>query len=391
MSILFVDIPRFLVTAHRRADPSLTDKPLLVHRDRKVLDRCELAKHAGVRLGMSLTEARSMLGPELVCREFEPDIYAPLQREWLEIATEYADLIEPTPEPGAANLDLSPHPFPALVASRFLAALTQLGHRVRACLSPTKWVSRALVPPEGLREVQLPGLELVREPVGRLLPVSPEARQRLEFLGYRRIGEVQRLSMETLRTQFPEEALIIQQAANGAWSEAVLPLYPLHSRADRFVFSPAIDDAERLERAFRRLAKCFAQHLSDRDEQGNILELWVHFEGKEAAFATSRTFSRPLSRAREILTGLLLLYSPGEAGTEASITEIRLRMRDLKPTSRRQTMLPGLPLRDEQAGEVALARIRQKFGQGAVLRATEVQLPRRKAVLKAWGDAVGWH
>lgn len=391
MSILFVDIPRFLVSAHRRAEPSLNDKPLLVHRDRKVLDRCELAKHAGVRLGMSLTEARSMLGPELVCCEFEADLYAPIQREWLELATEYADALEPTAEPGAAYLDLSPHPFPALVAKRFLAALAELGHRVRACLSPTKWVSRALVPAEGLREVQLPGMELVREPVGRLLPVLPDTRQRLEFLGYRRIGEVQRLSMETLRAQFPEEALIIQQAANGAWNEPVLPLYPLHSRADRFVFSPAIDDAERLERAFRRLAKRFAQHLSDRDEQGNLLELWVHYEGESAPFVASRTFSRPLSRAREIMSGLLLLYPPGEAGQSAPISEIRVRMRELKPTSRRQTILPGLPLRDDQAGEVALTRIRQKFGQGAVLRATEVSLPRRKAVLKAWGDAVGWH
>src|SRR5688572_21790400 len=112
---LYLELPGFYVRVWERSDPLWLDKPLVVHRAKRVLDLNARAYERGVRSGMGMDEAKVLLqGSGLIAYEEEP--YRSSQDRWLDALAEFSSCIEPC-EPNSAWADLSGHPDPFDVVS----------------------------------------------------------------------------------------------------------------------------------------------------------------------------------------------------------------------------------------------------------------------------------
>lgn len=364
--------------------------PLLIVRDKRVLDACEVARSRGVEQGMTATEAKTLV-PEARSERYREEDYFQARNAWLDVCSEYCDAIEPI-EPHQAAMDFSGHPQPVDVAARLKNDLhRRLGWRCRMGLGPSKWVARlaseeAQDPP--LR-VQDAGTFLARFPTASLLPVKGEHRQRLGFLGYRTIGEVVRAPDHALKSQFGPEASVIREAAEGRLGDPVRACYPPDSLADRATFEQPVDDLETIRATTFLLADRIGRQLVARDLQGSDCLLLVEMESGLAMVA-QRRFVRPLQSPVSLRLGLRLMLD-GLVFEEA-VASIRVRLPNLSQSSRTQGALQvGLSARErERSAENAFRIVRAAYGEVSVQRASEMPEPRRKKVLRCWRDAIGW-
>ncbi|RYD87203.1 MAG: hypothetical protein EOP61_36045, partial [Sphingomonadales bacterium] len=212
--------------------PRAGGTPVVVHRDRKVLDACAIALERGVAVGMPLPEARAILGGEGHVVAWEEEPYRGAQRRWLRIVSEYSDVVEPLRQ-HEALVDLSGHPRPREAAARMEEALTdRLGLKARVGVAACRWVARLAArqgDPLGLAHSD-PASYVASLPVHRL-PIEPRQADTLRLLGYRTASDVARLDAAILRSQFDAEALGIETAVRGAGEGNVRPLFPPGSAA----------------------------------------------------------------------------------------------------------------------------------------------------------------
>jgi len=382
MHFLFVGLQRFYV---HTLEP--TDKAMVVHRDGFVLDACEKASLRGVAEGMSLHEAKALLREDGLYRPFEAEDYAEARERWLNLCLEFSDGIEPD-LPGSAYIDLSAHPEPVDIANRLLTALNR---PFRAALADAKWVARLAA-----RTNLLPTLKVVTSskeflkplPTGLLLPALPLSRQRLEFLGYRRIGDVARAPIRALKEQFGKEGIVIQRAANGLLGDRVVPSYPPDSVSERLAFDGRVESTLELQAGARELADRLSQRLLTMDREGGEVHLFVEFEER-----TERSFKQLAKPAQKAETlRVVLEHLLGKVELSEPVIAVRAMMPKLKPAGVRQYAFePSTKPRERQkVAETTLLRIQTAYGSASVQKASEVEVSRRIQVMRAWQNATGW-
>jgi hypothetical protein len=143
------------------------EQPLVIHRDRRVIDINASARQFGARVGTTLTEAKAMLsGVQYV--EWNPDMDDAARASWLDPLVEVTDYIE-SGEPHEAYLDLSAHPDPMSFLPK-LVAMVDLP--VRMGLGASKWIARATA--NDLRK-GIPSADYVVRPVAALKPYPTQA------------------------------------------------------------------------------------------------------------------------------------------------------------------------------------------------------------------------
>lgn len=386
---LFVDLPGFYVRVWETRDPARAKAPLAVHRDKHVLDLNASAADIGVRIGMRVDEAKLLLASSGLIG-FEEEPYREAQSRWLDAMCEFSSSIEPV-EPHAAFADLSGHPDPydllPMIARKIQVAINLTP---RMGLSSAKWVARRSVlsgahPFTAEDWVQRPSVCLYALPVSVLDPVEVLHRERLKFLGYRTIGAVSEIPLRTLKGQFGDAAMVISSASQGRSNEPVRPLYPPDSIVLKHSYPGGLDDLEALRTAIDALAKSCAYALSTRSAVGENVE--VVLEHDTRIVSRRRTFSRPIRTSREVGSALTrLIGKPSE-----SVQSITVRMPKLRKAEERQsglfvTRVPG----DDVAAKRTVDRVRGVFGDHSIVRASEIVVPRRVRVLRAWSHATGW-
>ncbi|HEY3780759.1 MAG TPA: hypothetical protein VGL56_06735 [Fimbriimonadaceae bacterium] len=391
---LSISLERFYSETLIGAEPSLSSRPLIVHYEKKVLDMNDLAEEAGAKIGMALSEAKALLhGGSFVAWEEEP--YRDARNRWLDICTDFTDVIEPDRQ-NSAYLDFSLHPDPSAVAWRLQKQLFEtLGWKSRVGIAGTKWIAKVSEIVNGDGELPLPQLEPCHHPIRflsnlpteYLLRVAEIDRMRLKFLGYRQIGEICKVPLSVLREQFGEEGLLIHQASHGGVHQKVSAVYPKDCVSTRIRFESPVDSLETLSRAYLDLAKSLSSALHERDMQGNELELILEFEEGEIE-KKRRKFMKPMQSTKAILSSIKLVA----AEITQPIGEIRAIMINLEPARRFQRELTGAHTAEERVSSTVAAfnHIRTVFGDHAIEVAGQVREPRRKMLMRFWKDATGW-
>lgn len=387
--LAFLDLPGFYVREWIRRDPSRGEEPLAVHRDKRVIDLNPSAFLAGIRLGMRHDEAKLLLtGPGLIPYEEEP--YRESQSRWLDVLAEFSSVIEPD-DPHCAWADLSGHPDPYGILAEAADRIRQaIGLTPRTGISTAKWVARRSCALQGTPYtwedwVERPGECLSDLSTCALDPVEPKVRERLKFLGYRTIGAVAAIPLRTLKSQFGVDALTVHTAANGRGREAVRPLYPPDSVFLMRTYQDGLTSLQSVQAALEALAKSVAFALSQRSAYGTKMELAIGLAARSQK--THRTLSRPIRTAQEVLSALTrIIGEPNEP-----IHMISVRMPRIVKVEERQAGLyaarcPG----DDLAAARTVDRLRDAFGDRSIVRGSEVQVPRRVRVLRAWSHATGW-
>ncbi|HEY0866443.1 MAG TPA: hypothetical protein VGE01_03635 [Fimbriimonas sp.] len=363
-------------------------RPLVVHRDKRVLDACPLAQGGRIEVGMGLAEARAILGhAAFVPWREEP--YRAAQAEWLDLCAEYTDVIEPGAQ-HTALIDLSEHPDPRSLADALVRRLSDdLGYSVLAGNGNCRWVAELASSMDyGTEPLLLPPMFVRNLPTARMATLSPEHRDRLIFLGYRRIGDVAQIPLEVLRSQFGDAAFEIFRAARGGGNPTVEAQWPHGCLASRMSFDGPPQDVMGLMHGVRQVAESLGENLVNRDLQGREVHLFLeHEDGRVGTLR--RTFARPLQSPGSVYTCLkLMLAEP----PEEPVVGVRVRMPNLEKAQRVQLELEGQrSLSDrELSAAAAFQHIRRVFGDTAVMVAGQMPEPRRWKLLRLWKGATGW-
>ncbi len=391
--ILFLRLEGFYAKAHN------SEQPLVVHRDKRVLDANALARERNIYSGMPLSEAKAILqGGGFVAWEEEP--YRALQAQWLDLCTEFADVIEPC-EQHSAWIDLSAQPDPELLALNLVRAITEkFGLTAIPGMAGSKWIAKlasdlyAQAGPTPL-ESSLAMHSTVKDPLfflatlkaSMLTPVEPEHLKRLEFLGYRTIGDIASVPLYALRGQFGDAATHIRRCARGGHVQPVQAMYPPNSFSARIAFEGYVEDMQVLDQSLQELARTIGERLNADDKQAKALTLTLEFENSNET--RRRKFTKPIQNYASALSSLRLMLAEIP---KQPLLGLRARLENVTCAKRVQQELSGCTTRSdrERGAAAAFNHIKTVFGDAAIAAGNELIEPRRKQVLRAWRDATGW-
>lgn len=374
--IVFLSIRRFYVSRH------LERRPLAVSKDGFLLDCDEEALRSGLCPGMPAQHAKAIIGSAQIL-EWKSSSYVESQKRWLSVCVQFSDCIEPVVQ-HATYVDLSQHPEPEKALLELISAIkSEMQLEVNAAASDIKWIAK-LSSDRGGHCLSLGSL-----PVSDLLPVKPESRLRLEFLGYKTIGEVSRLPISVLRKQFGDEAIVIQQAANGVGpKEKVNPLYPPRTVFKTFHFEGTANDRESLNNGIQAVSKSISDRLRDCDRYGKSLTVLIELEDGQKLSA-KRTHTKPLQSANSIAFAVHLALA--RMTFEVGVVSIRIRMDNLQTGAETQRNLNFAQTSDRTSLLQSISKdLRSSFGDSSVLLAAESRTPRRKRLLQEWKNVTGW-
>jgi nucleotidyltransferase/DNA polymerase involved in DNA repair len=368
------------------ANETLTE-PEIVVRDKQVLDANRSAREKGIFAGMTIQEARNVV-PEVVRRAWKEEDFVERQRAWLDLCLPFTYRVEPL-DGHVAALDLSDHPQPTEIAERMLETLvSSVGLPLRYGAGPSKWIARLASRTHDVRSGFETAEFLSHRPVEDLLPIEATQRERLAFLGYRKIGDVARLPLGVLEGQFSEAGWRIAQTAKGSLADPVVSCYPIDCLAASLNFDGAPESMEIVELAFRKLARELAEGLACRNTIGKRVELTLLLEdGTNMALA--RTFARPIANECDVMNALRLMLP---VPPESPIERLCAALPNLRKARRVQLDIEDRRSRSdaEESLGAAVTNVRTLFGEKAVQRGSEVVVPRWLRVRRAYRDAFGW-
>ena len=376
MSTLFVEVSGLYLACHE------TVSPAVVVRDKVVVDTCPVSLAAGIQVGMGAGQARAILH-ELTCFAYDSSLYEEASHCWLNRLCAVSDSVEVI-APHRAFVDLSGHPDPFLTALEVCSALP---FEYRGAVSACRWVALALAPASGLLNFPKPFSALAPYGLDRLDVIDLSVRERLAFLGYRTIGEIQGLSLATLKSQFGLYGLTIRQAAMGMLHEPVVGNYPPCAVSRRLAFDGACSDSSVIALGLERLAQELALALSEGDLEAKGLELFV--EGESGERSLRRQFGRAMNSALRIRMALLQLWADMAIGD--GVVRLRAVAHEVEAATRRQICLSGLVSDASELPSEAVDRLSRKYGLTVVVAGSSVKVPRRKEVLRVLRATTGWY
>ena len=366
----------------------------VVHDGERVIDCCKGARGRAVKPGTQLSEAKAILRDDAEYAQFLEENYLAMRNYWLNLCLAYSSQIEPE-SPASAWIDLSSHPDPYDIACCLVRNLAAQGLQVYSALSSSKWVSKlaARYCNKAVTKLGIPDLPYIKHlpdfiaplPTSLASPLDPDHRKRLEFLGYRFLGDMRDAPLSALLKQFGKDALLIKELVHGRYKDKVKPNYPELTLEHSTNFESPIQDRFVLEDAAILVASKLSESLQAQDKEAGKVDLYVQLED-DTVDHIGRSIPKPtasLSYSINYLFSQMLIEQP--------VVSIRAAVSDLKDTPAVQKSLATSKQKDNQvATRAALSTLHCAFGTSSVVRASEIRKPRRELVLKAWNNATGW-
>ncbi len=377
MAIAHVDCDAFYATIEKRDDPSLADKPVIVgggHRG-VVATACYIARTFGVRSAMPMFEARRLCPHAHVVK---PDMakYARVGREVRAMMGALTPQVEPL-SIDEAFLDLTGTErlhgmIPAKTLARFAKRVeTEIGITVSIGLSQNKFLAKIasdLDKPRGFSMLALSEAPsfLAPRPATFIWGVGNAMGAALARAGFRTIADLQRADETELMRRFGSEGLRLARLSRGIDTRAVNPDRETKSVSAETTFAADIADFRTLERRLWELS----EKVSGRLKANALAGATVTIKLKSADFrlrTRARSLGAPTQLAAKIFdAGRELL------ARETGSTRFRLIGIGVSALAPAQDADPA-DLVDQRgkrsaAAEHAVDRLREKFGQAAVVR-----------------------
>lgn len=298
--IIHVDMDAFYASIEERDDPSLVGKPVIVGgtaEGRGVVAAANYeARKYGVHSAMSSARANRLCPHAVVIRP-RIDYYASVSRQIREIFEQFTPLVEPL-SLDEAFLDATGSE--ALFGPSFEIG-RQIKQRIRADLklvasvgvAPNKFVAKIasdVQKPDGFVVVEPASVQAFLDPlpVGRIWGIGKVTGQVFERLGVKTIGELRKLSLDTLNELFGASGEHYWQLARGIDNRAVIPDREAKSISHETTFPEDIADMDVLRAWLVDLVEQVARRLRCHELQGRTVDLKVRF-------ADFRTISRSLT------------------------------------------------------------------------------------------------
>lgn len=382
LSVAHVDCDAFYAAVEKRDDPSLRDKPVIIGGGRRgvVSTCCYVARTYGVRSAMPMFKALAACPDAVVIR---PDMekYKRAGQEVRRRMLELTPLVEPL-SIDEAFLDLSGTEAlhgapPAETLALFARRIEQdVGITVSVGLSHNKFLAKLASDLDKPRGFSIIGVAetltfLAPLPAGRIWGVGKAMQEKLLADGIRTIGDIRSRDEADLFRRYGSEGGRLYRLSRGIDHRRVTPDRETKSVSAETTFDEDIRDLDALSPILWTLCEKVARRL----KAANLAATGVTLKLKTADFrilSRSRAGAEPTqlatrlyAAARDLLaveaTGRVAfrLIGVGSSGLAAADAADR---GDLLDTG----------LKREVATADAVARIREKFGNAAVMRGTGI-------------------
>ena len=270
--IMHADMDAFYASVEQRDHPELRDRPVAVggSGSRGVVAAASYeARQFGVRSAMPSVEARRRC-PDLVFVRGNMALYKKESARIFKIFRDFSPVVERVSLDeafidltGSARLMGPPQKVGEALRSRIRKVLSL---PVSVGIAPVKMVAKiasAGAKPDGLLEVKTAEVEgfLKPLPVSRIWGVGPVAKEKLEALGFEKIGDVAKADDGTLRDLLGEWGIEIARLARGDDVREVEPYREAVSYSEEHTFSKDISDYQQLEPLIREHAESVARRL----------------------------------------------------------------------------------------------------------------------------------
>ncbi len=380
LSVAHVDCDAFYAAVEKRDDPALRDKPVIVGGGRRgvVSTACYVARTFGVRSAMPMFKALEAC-PQAVVIKPDMEKYRIAGREVRRRMLELTPLVEPL-SIDEAFLDLSGtealHGRPPVeVLARFAKEVEHhVGITVSVGLSHNKFLAKLASDLDKPRGFSIIGRAetltfLAPLPAGRIWGVGRAMQERLAADGIRTIGDIQQKEEVDLFRRYGSEGGRIYRLSRGIDSRKVTPERETKSVSAETTFDEDIRDFDALSPILWTLCEKVARRL----KASGLAATGVTLKLKTADFrilSRSRAGREPTQLAKRLFAPARELLQ-AEATGRTAFRLIGVGSSGLAPASEADRGdLLDTELRRDVATEEAMAKIRQKFGNAAVIRGT---------------------
>ncbi len=369
------------IVAHHRSDRAPRDAsrgegegdepPRAVHRGRAHTARIvwldARATDAGVRIGMTLAAARARAASLRSVHE-DARMLGDEKRRVVERLLEVSPRIEVA---GATRFWVEPLPRSGSLDAWCALARRAMGAygAVAIGVGPTATVAWAAArsAPGGIRLVDREeARDFLDDAPLEALEIDGEARDLLAALGIRTVGQLRRLSPGSLGRRLGPEIALARRRADGDDPRQPQTPRPLPPRAVALCFD---DEQSAMEPLLFVLGAAIDRLASDLSREGlgateMVITLGTRGGGE---VATRIRTSAPVHRARTLRE--LARTHLERRVVDAPITALRVAIEETAPAAVAGPTLFGEQAHDPSAREVALGRLRARFGEQAVKRA----------------------
>ena len=374
LAIAHVDCDAFYASIEKRDNPSLKDKPVIVGGGARgvVLTACYVARTFGIKSAMPMFEARRLC-PHATIVSPRMDEYARIGREVRALMSELTPIVEPV-SIDEAFMDLSGTSrlhgtSPAKALARFAHEVeNDLGITVSIGLSCNKFLAKIASDLDKPRGFAVLGREeasafLAPKSVTWIFGVGKIAQQRLARDGVRTIGDLQRLGERELMRRYGAEGRRLARLSHGIDDRCVQTQRETKSISAETTFERDLADFRPLELHLWQLC----ERVSSRLKRSALAGSTVTLKLKTADFRL-RTRAQSLAHPTQ-LAGRIFGVGRDLLATQADGTMFRLigiGMSSLGPADGAE--LADLVDRRTAEAEQAMDRLREKFGERAVIR-----------------------
>ena len=206
----------------------------------------------------------------------------------------------------------------------------------------------------------------VRGVVLERLDFAPKVRDLLARLGIHTLGGFLDLPAPQVRARLGKEAHRLHRLATGDLWSPLHPEVPSEPTTAAILLDYPEADCQRLAVLMEELLEPLLDTLDQRHEVMTSLLLHLCLDDKSQRTEALRPARPTLDRAQ--ILDLLRLRMEATALT-AGVTEVVMEVRSASPDIRQGELFHGASARDHDAANRALARLRARFGDGALLRA----------------------
>ena len=349
-TILFVRLPGLLAQAARSGRKDAHGLcPMVVAEGRLVRDACPLALVQGVRVGMSVVQARRLC-PTLLAVPLEQVDASALRRRFLDALADLSPVVEPDGL-DAAYVDMT---------GGLSEGLPQrVEDTLRSASSPAPVVGLGISRLAARACAESGALSLQDASIDFLWPDDLAVTARMKRLGLSTFGAVVQISEESLRLHFGKIAPLLHRRAHGIDLSPIRALYPPPTVEVRQRFDDAVGDKVWLDAVLTQMSQKAEAQLRRLGGYGRRVTLHLHTERGE--HCQEWVVPSPVSSAEDVrlAAGRLL----AQMRLTAPITFIGIDVADVSPPSARTPdLFCAGPGSDPVAVEAVRRRLAARFG-----------------------------
>ncbi len=386
-SVLHVDLDAFFVSMELLRHPELRGLPVVVAGGlgpRGVVNTSSYAaRKFGVRSAMPVSKARQLC-PQAVFLESDYSFYGPASKQFHAILRDFTPVVEPA---GADEAYLDVRGCDRLFGDGAQIAQSirdrvkgEIGITASVGVSVNKLVSKVASDagkPDGLVVVR-PGDEaafFAPRPIRELPMIGPKTAEALASIGVRTIGELAAVPLSALVARFGNHGGELHARALGQFDSPVLAGHGVAKSISREItFEEDEVDGERLRAVLRGEAERVAADLARQSRAAKTVTLKLRFPPFETL---TRAFSPPaaVELANDILEAAGTLFEKAwEENDRRPVRLIGLGVTNLRERARQLRL--GETMEADRIADT-VTELRDRFGDGAVMRAAEIGAPRR--------------